>query len=226
MLRIRGIISTVLSLSLTASPAFAAPSTAIGTIVAAERAHVSDAAASIGATIFGGERLSTEAEGALQIRTGASRFYLSASSAATLTAEGSVASATLQRGTAVFSTLTAQGFAVRAAQAQIRPQADGPTVGQISIVGPKELLVTSRRGALAITVEDETQIVPEATSYRVILDPPAESAAQGPRGAGTKGMGRAPRPAAKNKFLLVALIVTVTVTAIAIHEALESPDRP
>jgi hypothetical protein len=57
----------------------------------------------------------------------------------------------------------------------------------------------------------------------VYLDP---AEAQGPRGAGTKGYGGSPIRAARSKFIWYAIGAAALVTFIAVHEALESPDRP
>ena len=85
-----------------------------------------------------------------------------------------------------------------------------------------------KRGSLAITVEDETQFVPEGMAYRVILDPDsyyAAETAQGPRGAGSR-RGRPPLEAGSSRFLLIAIIITGVATGVALYEALQSPDAP
>jgi len=132
-------------------------------------------------------------------------------------------------GTVVFSTANAAAFVLHASKANIRAKTDEPTVGQITYVSDKELRVRCNRGSLAITVEDETQFVPEGMSYRVILDPDAyyaaEAAGQGPQGAGTRG-GRPPLRAGRSRFLLIAIIVTGVATGVALYEALQSPDSP
>ena len=74
-------------------------------------------------------------------------------------------------------------------------------------------------------MEDDVREIPEGAAYRVVLDPdPADP--QGPRGAGTKGEGRPPLKAAKDKFIWFAVPLTAVVTGFAVHEALESPERP
>ena len=225
MTMLRQVLIVVLWAGLAGSYVSAAPSKAMGTVVLAKHAQVSNTVTSAGATLFGGERLSTEAKGALQVRTGTARFYLAAWSTATLAANTDIPSLTLTAGTLVFSTATAQGFELRAANAQIRAQGDVPTMAQVSIAGPKELIVSSRRGALAFTVGDETEIIPEGSSYRVVLDP---EASQGPRGAGADKVQAAPRQAGKSKrrFLFIMLGTTAFATGFALHEVFESPNRP
>ena len=81
------------------------------------------------------------------------------------------------------------------------------------------------RGSLAITVEGETQYVPEATAYRVILDPAAYYATQGPQGAGGR-QGGPPLKAGRSRFLLIAIIVIGIATGVALYEAMQSPSDP
>jgi hypothetical protein len=116
-----------------------------------------------------------------------------------------------------------------ASSAAIRPQSDAPTIGQVSYIGPKELLVHATRGALIVSVDADTQVIAEGTSYRVILDQPEEMG-QGPAGAGAPsgpgGRGGPPLRAGRSRFLIVTTVVTGAVTAWGIAEALESPSRP
>jgi hypothetical protein len=91
-------------------------------------------------------------------------------------------------------------------------------------LNPKELVVKSVRGSLQIAVEDDVREIPEGEAYRVVLDPNADP--QGPRGAGTKGMGGPPIKAAKSRFIWYAVAITAGVTFFVVHEALESASHP
>lgn len=231
MARLRAFFCVVLSLIFVVSTAMGASAPAIGTITSASRANVGTATATIGSTVFAGDKLSTDHIGTLQIRAGAARLMLSASSAVTVSDSNGTPSASLQQGTAIFSTANAKAFVLHAATADIRPETDAPTIGQVTYVSSKELIVRSTRGSLAITVDGETQYVPEAMAYRVILDPDSfpeamAAAAQGPAGAGAKGTGGPPRRAGRNRFLLLAIVVTGVATGVALYEVLQSPDRP
>lgn len=193
-------------------------------VVAAERAHASEAALSAGTTLFGGERIFTDAQGAMQARMGNARIYLGARSSATLGNDAGVPSATLTAGTMTFSADSANSFELRAGDAQIRPQSNGPTLAQVTLVGPKEMVVTSRRGPLSITIGEETKLIPEAGSYRVLLDAPAEPEAQGPRGAGTGAPQKSAR--SRDRILILLIGASAGVTVFAMHEIFESPSRP
>jgi hypothetical protein len=222
---IRNSVAILLSLSLLMTPLWAAPSSSFGTVVFADRAHVGTAQASVGTTVFSGDRLSTEQSGSVQVRAAAARFLLSSGSGATLLQDDTNPAATLSYGSATFSTANSTAFALHVASAVIRPSTDRPTIGNVSILSAKELIVKCTRGSLSIAVEDDVREIPEGAAYRVVLDPNA-SDPQGPRGAGTKGYGGPPIKAAKSKFIWYAIGVTALVTVWALHEALESSDKP
>jgi len=231
---LRAPLAALMSIGLTVAPAWASPKTAssLGTIVTAQHARVGDSSAEVGTTVFSGDRLSTDREGSVQIRAGAARLLLQSGSVVTLNDSDGAPSAKLALGTATFSTGNSKAFTLFASRAAIRAQSDGPTIGQVTYLNEKELLVVSKRGPLTITVDGVTEVIADGGAYRVVLDPPT-TMAQGPEGAGAgkkedkrRGMSGPPLHAGRNYFLITAVGVSAIVTGIAIHEALESPNRP
>jgi hypothetical protein len=230
---LRATLATLMAIGLTVAPAWAGPKvpSSLGTIVTAEHARVGDSAAEVGTTVFSGDRLATDREGSVQIRAGAARLLLQSGSSAVLNDSEGAPSAKLFGGTATFSTGNSKAFTLFASRASIRAQSDGPTIGQVTYLNEKELLVVSKRGPLTITVDGETEVITDGAAYRVLLDPPP-TMAQGPEGAGThkedrrRGMNGPPLKAGRNYFLVTAVGVTAVVTGLAISEALESPNRP
>jgi len=219
------IIAALLSYTLLITPVWAAPSSSLGTVVYADRAHVGAAQTSVGATVFSGDRLSTEQSGSVQVRAGAARLLLSGASIATLSQEDANPAATLTLGSATFSTANSNAFALHVASAVIRPNTNQPTVGRVTVLNAKELIVKSTRGSLRIAVDDDVREIPEGAAYRIVLDPNAADA-QGPRGTGTKGYGGSPMKAAKSRFVWFVVAATGVVTVITFREVFESPARP
>lgn len=197
---------------------------AFGTVVSADRAHVGTAAASVGTTVVSGDSLDTDKFGSLQVRAGAARLMLSSASHVTWAMEDGGASATLMNGTAMFSTATAKAFTLHAVNAQIRPNSDGPTIGSVQMLGPKELAVSCTRGSLAISVDDDTKVVTEGTAYRVVLDPDDPSQTQDPNNPGPV-QGR-PKKSGRNRFLMYLIIFGGAAAAVGLFFAFESPDKP
>jgi hypothetical protein len=226
MARLREIVrlglSAVVSLSLITTSAWGAPATPAAMVVSAERAHVGASAATVGTTVFSGDRLETEQLGKVQVRTSAARLLLSGSSRATWGAEADTPTATLTRGTATFSTANSTAFALRMATAVIRPDGKGPAIGNVTVLNPKELVVRCSRGAISITVDDDSRVIPEGTAYHVVLDPSPSMMAD----AAAQPGSAPPRGAGKSKFIWFAIGVAAVVTYFFVDEALESPDRP
>lgn len=230
---LRAVCAAVLASSLVGAPVWSAATpnvSPLGTVIAAERAHVGQASADVGTTVYGGDVLSTDLQGSVQMRAGAARLLLLSASAATVTDSEGAPSARLSKGTATFSTGNARAFILYASKAAIRPQTDGPTIGQVTYLDEDNLLVTARRGSLTITVEDDSKVVNEGESFRVVLNP-ALADAQGPAGAGSgqgtgHGGGGGPLKAGRSRFLLLVVGLTAVGTGVAIYKALESPDRP
>jgi hypothetical protein len=193
---------------------------ALGVVTQASGAHYNAASASTGATVYDGDRLSTESEGLLQFRGAGALLYLPSLSGITLHGLPNGAQAQLRTGSLVFSTSKAAAMEVLADEAFIRPAADGPTVAQVTVVGPKELRITARRGALELSYRNETEKIAEGTSCRVLLDSPEAAAQPFPQ--------RGPVKAAnENKRLKIVMVAAIGwATEWAVHEALESPDRP
>jgi len=201
----------------------------LAVVTQSERGHLGTVEASAGATIYDGDKLSTDDGGVLRLRSGTSSLYLPARSGATLHATGSGALAELTFGSILFYSSFASAMEVRVREVRIRPVKDTPTVAQISVMGPKELRVTARRGALVLTYGNDTEPIEEGATYRVLLDPtPADI----PYAANGRGPGSwpadPPKPGAKIGKLLCLIIIggPAWVTGWAIHEAWESPDRP
>jgi hypothetical protein len=201
----------------------------LGIVTQSFRGHLRTAEVSAGATIYDGDRLSTDAGGTLRLRTGASLMYLAEHTNVTLHSAAMGALADLSGGSLIFSSALVSAMEIRAREARIRTAGNVPTVAQISVVGPKELRVTARRGALELTYRDETERIAEGASYRVLLDPsPADiPPAINGRGPGS-WPGTPPRPSGKpgKGLLLIAVGIAVPITIWVMLEAWESPDKP
>jgi hypothetical protein len=191
----------------------------LGVLMQASAAHFNAARASAGATVYDGDRLSTESEGLLQFRGAGSLLYLPGRSGVTLHRLPNGTQAHLRTGGLVFSSATASAMEILANDAFIRPAADVPTVAQVTLVGPKELQITARRGALEFSYHNETEKIAEGTSCRIFLDSPNTAASSFPQ---RTMVG----PFHENKTFKIVIIVLIGwATEWAVHEALESPDR-
>src|SRR5882762_10532938 len=111
MFHARAVVAIAVSYAVLVMPVAGSTTPALGTITAASSAHVGSATASTGSTVFGGDHLSTEVTGNIQVRTGAARLRLSGASSVSMGEDNGIPAATLLSGTAVFSTANTKGHA-------------------------------------------------------------------------------------------------------------------
>ena len=199
----------------------------LGVVVEAERAHVNTSPVTEGATVYDGDRFSTEARGVLFLQGRAAMLELNAESVVTVRSKASGAQGTeaeLEQGALVFKAERSTAVEVVAREARIRPASETPTIGEVSVFGPNELHVYARRGSLRVLYRGETETIAEGESYQVLLDPPDAH-------ANKKGAVKAAK--VRKTFLLVAITggVAGAAAAAALHEnhghkKMESPDRP
>jgi hypothetical protein len=190
----------------------------------AERAHVGEAAASVGSTIYDGDRLSTEAGGVLRISGPYLTLQLDAQSILTLrrpaSKEGSV-EADLACGTLVLSAARNGSVSVVADDALIRPAANAATLAHIRVVNPKELRIYAQRGALEFSYHGESKVVAEGAAYRVLLDPSEKEAVA----LESEAANQKP-PMVHHKFLLIAIGIAAGIAIPVVVHDMESPDKP
>jgi hypothetical protein len=232
MPRTRGTISValsiLLSITLLAKPILANSGIGSGTVISADSAHLGTTVVTVGATVFAGDKLETSPAGSMQIRAGAARLVMTASSRVVWGSESGAPSATLVGGTAAFSTSRENAFILHAGTAAFKPRGDEPTVANVTLLNPKELVVRCSRGAVLIAVEDDVRLVPEGSAYHVVLDPEAAVPPGAVPAAATPASWGQHQPikTGKSKFIWYAIAFTAIITGIALWQALESPDRP
>ena len=208
-------------------PVRAAGIAALGVVTQASGANLSNARISTGASVYDGDSFSTSSAGILRVRAGAAQVYLASQSGFTLHAAQGGTIAQLSSGTLVFSSAKANAMEIEAVKARIRPAADGPTVAQIGVVGPRTLEVRARRGNLQFSYNGETELIPEGSAFRVVLDPTEEESVAATAVPAFQGQ-QVPRKSSRRRkgFLFFIIGVVAISTGIAVDEALESPTRP
>ena len=193
------------------------PSAPLGVVIAAENAHVGAGVTTNGATIYDGDRLETPASATLRVRLGSGQMVLRQNSTADVHAFPNGFSATLDYGTVLVSSAAGQTFQVIADGATVRPANAQPTSGQISMISPKELILTSTRGTLEVTMGDEVKTVEAGSSYRLEVETEDPGPSPNPQ---------APHPTARNHFLWIAIPAVAAVTGVVVWRALVSPTTP
>ncbi len=229
----RSISRTFLSITLAASllniPAFAANEKPLGMVVQAQDAQIGTAVVAVGTTVFPGDTVETQMSGTLRLKVGGSQVYLLASSAATLSQHADMVHALVKAGTVGFSSNGTDQVGLEIPEGIVSAANGQPAYGQVTILGPREVIISAYRGTLVLDNEGELHAIPAGKSYRVTMDlDPAAPAAQPQEAAGVGGKDNdivAPRHR-HLVFDLIVLGVAGVGSYFIFREVSESPSRP
>jgi hypothetical protein len=226
------LIAVLVSVSLLGGSGVLARVAVFGVVTQAHRATLSSGIVSAGASLYDGDTLATDVDGALTLRAAASMIHLGGQSRATLWAPAGIAKYAqldLSTGTVIFSIPQAAAIEIRADGASIRAAAES-TFGQITIINASAFEIYARRGALNVQYRDETEAIAEGLSYRVVLD-----ASNDDDSSTRTAPGEKPKPVKatshkRKRIVLTAIGGTAAGAASAIPMAVlndyESPDHP
>ena len=211
----KAVVAILLCAALVSAPLYAEAETApaLGQVLQAEHARLGLGAVVSGATLFDGDKLETGNRGSLRARLNSSQLFLLAQSAAVVRRSGAGASVALDHGTAIFSSASPATFELIASGAQIRARAEQPTLGQVTLLGPSEFIVTCEKGELEVVVGDEARTVATSSSYRAVIGDagqPQDTTAQEPQGAGA-GTRHDTKAGGQRKVLLLWILVGAAV---------------
>src|SRR5208282_3898090 len=177
----------------------AGPRAPLGILTLAYDAHLNEAAAFPGLSVFEGEDVSTDAEGRLGVRVGRATVWLAGSSGATLHGIDNGTHVDLTAGTVSFSSPENGIVEIHAEEAFLRPEKNQLTQAEVTILRPKVLQIRARRGDLAFRYREEFQVLPEGQTYLIYLDSPAE-----PQNTAVAGVQKSSRLLKVSYFLVGA----------------------
>jgi hypothetical protein len=211
----------ILAMAMPTDPA----SAPLGVVLQADRAHVGADITFGGMTIYEGDRLETLDDGTLRARLGGSQLYLRPSTSAEVHGLSNGFSASLMHGTVVVSSPEGQTFQLLANGATIRPVGTQATVVQVSWINANELLLTSKGGAIEVSMEGEVKTIEPGNSYRMAIQP-EDSGPQGKGGHPPEETG--PAPAGRRRRVVFFIIVggVAAATGVGVWRALVSPGAP
>ena len=215
---INACLIVVMSVSLVEMSVYAAPaspaSAPLGVVLQADKAQVGADVTASGATVYDGDRLQTEGGGALRAQLGGPQIYLRPDTVASVHGMPNGFSAELATGAVVVSATQGQTFQLVADGATIRPVGTQGTIAQITKINANELVLTSTRGALEVTLGDEVKTVEAGSSYRMEV----EADESGPEPQGVYHTGRRRRLA---MYLIIGGVAAAT--GVLVWRAVESP---
>jgi hypothetical protein len=170
----------LLVIGLAAIPANAPSAKPLGVVAQSQHAHLDNADATMGASIYAGDVFETESGGTLRLRFGSSQIYLLASSAVKVAESSAGALVTITRGTVGISSSISGQVALDTPAGIVRGVEGKPAFGQVTITRPGEIVVSAYRGELILDNEGELHSIPEGKAYRVVIEPDKEATAQEP----------------------------------------------
>ena len=156
------------------TPCIAGPNLPLGILTQASAAHLNEADAFAGLSVYEGEQVSTEKQGRLGIKIGAAMLAFGEESRATIHGIRAGAHVDLDSGTLFFTSPENAVVEVHAEEALLRLERNQLTQAEVRLLAPSVLQIAVRRGSLAFSYRQEYQILPEGESYRIYLDAPAE----------------------------------------------------
>jgi hypothetical protein len=236
-------LAVMLAFGMLNLPAFGAAEQPMGVVIQTQDALLSSAVARLGATVYPGDSVATEQDGTLRLRVASGQLYLAPSSSASLTQNAKVAHISVTRGTVGFVGVTAEQLELETPIGSIRPATGQSAQGQVTVTGPRQMIVSAYSGALVVERNGESRTVEAGKSYNVTFDPDAAPAAQAPAGAGTGQTGSGNNtgggnnggnngggngPSNKGQLIFDAIVLGSTAAAAAIvwHYVTESSTSP
>lgn len=174
----RACLVAILAAGLVNVPTMAATESALGMVVAAQSAHLGGTNAVMGANVLSGDVLDTDSGGELRWKVGSSQLYLLSASSATLSQQDQQVRVKLGHGTVGFSSAVSSQLEIETPVGIVR-SADGQrSFGQVTIVGPLKILVTTYSGALVVERNSSSRTITAGESYNVSYVPKLEEPAE------------------------------------------------
>ncbi len=131
-------------------PLMAAASEPLGMVVAADHAYLDHANAATGASVYSDDALVTEQGGSLRLSVGISQIYLLSLSSASLEPRDDKIQARVDRGTVGFSTARPSQLQIQTPLGVVRGADANPIFGQVSLLSPSKLRISSYKGTLVV----------------------------------------------------------------------------
>jgi hypothetical protein len=170
-------------------PVMAASSKSLGMVVSADHASLDNGKAAIGADIYSGDALATDAGGSMRVKVGSGQVYLLSASSATLLPQENKVQAKVDHGTVDFSTSTPEQLEVGTPLGVIRGADSQRVFGQVAVLSPTKMQISSYEGTLLVTaLNGEQKTIEQGQTYEATLAAPEPGGGQNQAGVGGTGI--------------------------------------
>src|SRR5690348_2830963 len=169
-------------------PSMAAASKPLGMVVAADRAYLDHADAATGASVYADDALVTQQGGSLRLSVGPSQIYLLSLSSASLEPRDDKIQARVDRGTLGFSTARPAQLEIQTPIGVVHGADANPIFGQVSLVNPSTLRISSYEGTLVVEdVSGGQKVIAQGETYEGTLVAEASGGQNNPPKKGVTG---------------------------------------
>lgn len=170
-------------------PVMAASSKSLGMVVSADHASLDNAKAAIGADIYSGDALATDAGGSMRVKVGSGQVYLLSGSSASLVPQENKVQAKVDHGTVDFSASTPEQLEVGTPLGIIRGADSQRVFGQVAVLSPSRMQVSAYEGTLLVTaLNGEQKTIEQGQTYEATLAAPEPGGGQNQAGVGGTGI--------------------------------------
>jgi hypothetical protein len=197
----------------------------LGVVVQADRAHLDNGLAQLGANVYSCDRLETEPNGVLRIKVGVSQLFLSQSSLATLEDDGNEIQALARGGTIGFSFSAPANFSVRTPAGIIRGAGGRTAAGQLTYASSDKLVISAIQGDLTLDSGGELRSIPEGKSAEVTFDSSSDDRCRDQAPADQSSM-KQPYAQRKIAFFLIMGGAAAISGYFLWHDVAESDSKP
>jgi hypothetical protein len=185
----RSCVIAFVALGMLNLPVMAASSKSLGMVVSADHASLDNAKAAIGADIYSGDALATDAGGSMRLRIGLGQVYLLSGSSATLIPQDNKVQAKLDHGTVDFSTSAPEQLEVGTPLGIIRGADSQRVFAQVVVLSPTKMQISAYEGTLLVTaLNGEQKTIQQGETYEATVAAPEPGGGQNQAGVGGTGI--------------------------------------
>lgn len=160
----------IFAAALILQPAQAAHRNAVGVVSQADRGHIGTTNAIAGADVYDCDNLETEDAGEMRLQVRSGQVYLAAGSAAQLQQGANEIQVYVNRGTVGFSSMAGGAIELTTPAGFVRAANGQAASGEVTITGPKEMLITAMRGDLVLDNGGDFRTIPQGQSAKVTFE--------------------------------------------------------
>lgn len=148
----------------------AAQRKAVGVVSQSDHGHIDSADAVTGANIYNCDTLETEAGGEMRVQVRSGQIFLPAASEGQLQEDLNGIEVYIDRGTVGFSGMAGAAIEIVAPAGVVRPLNGQEASGQVTITGPKEMLIQAIHGDLVLDNGGELRTIPQGQTAKVTFE--------------------------------------------------------